>query len=415
MSSVDQSGFDNQLSGEWIDAAAATALLGVKRATLYAYVSRGLVRSMPGPDPRSRGRRYHRGDLGRLAARAGARRGHAPVAAAALQWGDPVLDTEITEITSAGPRYRGQLAVDRIRAGDRFESIAELLWTGDAGPWPVCRAMAPVRAARAGAIAAMSVLVPLLAAGDRDRHGAGAAAERARGRALIAALAGCAADHIGRGRAPRSDGPIAERLLRGRRRRPTSAEIEAVEAALIAVADHGVAVSTFAARVAASAGADLYACVAAALAAVSGPAHGGACDRIEALAAACSSPRGAAAHIRRRIDVGDAVVGFGHPLYPGGDPRSPPLRRRARALGADPTLAAIARAARRAGRPEPAVDFALVELAAALGLPSGSAAALFAVGRAAGWIAHTLEQRAAGYLVRPRARYMARATAAAER
>ena len=390
---------------EWVSAAEAVEILGVKRATLYAYVSRGHVRSMPGPDRRSRGRRYHRGDLGRLAARAGARRGHAPVAAAALRWGEPVLDTSITEITDRGPRYRGRAAVDLIAERASFESVAAMLWDAG-GDWPVSRSRSPARAIQAGPIAAMSALVPLLAAGDRDRQGAGLAHELARARALIAALAGCAADHIAGGRAERIAGPIARRLIAARGRRFKALEIEAVDAALVAVADHGIAVSTFAARVSASAGADLYACVAAALAAFSGPEHGGACDRIEALAAGCRDARAARAEVRRRVDVGEALVGFGHPLYPSGDPRSPPLRRRAARFKTDPVLAAIARAARAAGRPEPAVDFALVELAAALGLRPGSATALFAVGRAAGWIAHVLEQRAAGYLVRPRARFV---------
>lgn len=403
MAKVDQSRFDNQQSDDrWIGAAEAAALLDVKRATLYAYVSRGRIRSTAGPDRRSRARRYHRGDVERLAARAGARRGHAAVAAGALRWGEPVLDTAITEISEDGPRYRGRLAVDLIDGGASFEEAAAILWEDSPDtPWPAPRRRAPASARDAGPIAAMAALVPLLAAGDRDRRGAAEPAELERGRRLIAALAGIAAEHIG---PERRAGSIAERLL-AHRRRPRAAEVDAVNAALIAVADHGIAVSTLCARVTASAGADLYACTSSALAAFSGPAHGGATDRIEAFAAGCASGRAARAAVRRIVDLGEPLAGFGHPLYPAGDPRSRPLRARARALGAPKVLAAIARAAGDFDRPAPAVDFALAELAAALRTPPGSAAALFAVGRAAGWVAHVLEQRRAGYLLRPRARF----------
>lgn len=402
MASIDQSGFDDQL---WIDAAEAAALLGVKRATLYAYVSRGHIRSTAGADRKSRRRRYHRGDVMRLAARAGARRGHAAVAAGALRWGEPVLDTAITEIAAGGPRYRGRAASELIDEGAGFEPAVAILWAaGDHGPWPTSQRRAPSAARRAGPVAAMAALVPLLAAADRDRRGAAESAELVRARALIAALAAVAADHIAGGRAAPRGGPIAARLL-AHRARPRARDVEAVDAALIAVADHGVAVSTFAARLAASAGADLYACVSAALAAFGGPAHGGATDRIEAFAAGCASARAARVRVRRAVDLGDPLPGFDHPLYPGGDPRSPPLRERAKEIGGDPILTAIARAARDFGRPAPTVDFALVELAAALGMPPGSAAALFAVGRSAGWVAHVLEQRRAGYLLRPRARF----------
>src|ERR671912_753006 len=92
----------------------AAELLGVKRETLYAYASRGLVRSEPGGP--GRGRLYNREDLERLKARHDARSGHGPVAAGALRWGEPVLESAITEVTPRGPRYRGQLATQLARS-----------------------------------------------------------------------------------------------------------------------------------------------------------------------------------------------------------------------------------------------------------------------------------------------------------
>ncbi|MGZ3426092.1 MAG: citrate synthase, partial [Polyangia bacterium] len=134
MPDVDQHGFDNQPA--WLSAAQACALLDVKRQTLYAYVSRGLVRRVRAPA----GARYARDDLARLRARHDARAGHGPVAAGALRWGEPVLESAITAIGGDGPRYRGRPALQLAADGVPFEAVAELLWT-DALPattpsWP---------------------------------------------------------------------------------------------------------------------------------------------------------------------------------------------------------------------------------------------------------------------------------------
>jgi citrate synthase len=187
----------------------------------------------------------------------------------------------------------------------------------------------------------------------------------------------------------------------------------ALDAALVTSADHELNASTFAVRVAASTGADLYACMAAGLAALSGPRHGGACDRIEALVAETGRPERAAEIVRERFRRGETVPGFGHPLYPDGDPRGRLLLDEARRLSGRPgpalrTLFALVEAMRRAEREAPTVDVGLVALSSALGLPGGTAAGLFAIGRTAGWIAHALEQRSAGFLLRPRARYIGR-------
>jgi citrate synthase len=168
-------------------------------------------------------------------------------------------------------------------------------------------------------------------------------------------------------------------------------------------------VSTFAARVAASANADPYASIGAGLAALSGPLHGAASDRVEALVAEVEAVGDAERVIHERIRRGDLVPGFGHTFYPGGDPRATVLIETARSVAGRSRTAAAAFATIdamvEAGRPAPNVDAALVALRAALGLPRGAAAGLFAVGRTAGWIAHILEQYAAGFLLRPRARF----------
>src|SRR3954452_23743551 len=91
--------------------------LRVKPETLYSYVSRGLIRRVAHTDGRSL---YAREDVERVRARSFARSGHGPVAASAVHWGEPILATQITEITSAGPRYRGELATGLALSGRGF-------------------------------------------------------------------------------------------------------------------------------------------------------------------------------------------------------------------------------------------------------------------------------------------------------
>ena len=429
----------NEAGHELVSAREAAAILDVKLATLYAYVSRGLVRSVAGPNGRPR--RYQRSDIERLAARRDARRGHGAVAAGALRWGEPVLDSSITEITTAGHRYRGHNALE-LAANHTFEEIAGLLWTGawtgasppssstpgpqnsrkPGPPWreapdlEALRRMASVLPSDTPPIATLAALLPLMAALDLDRHLAGPRSH-ARARTILVT----AASALDPGATAITDRePIASRLLvalaapsktgsRLRSSRRWRRKVRAVDQALILAADHELNVSAFAVRVAASAGSDLYACISAGLAALSGPRHGGMCDRVEALVQECGQPERAREVIRERTRRGDEVPELGHPLYPDGDPRGRELLATAREIAprnrqvriAD----ALARALARAGHQPATIDLGLVALAAALGMRPGSAPALFAVGRIAGWIAHTFEQRDAGFLLRPRARY----------
>ncbi len=163
---------------------------------------------------------------------------------------------------------------------------------------------------------------------------------------------------------------------------------------------------------AASTGADLYACVEAALAALAGPWHGGAASRVEALVAEIGRPEDALRVVHERARRGDPVEGFAHPLYPAGDPRGAMLLDLARGLAPrSPRVAtclALVEAMEQGGSSGATLDLGLVALCAALGLREGAAVGLFAVARCAGWVAHALEQYEAGYLLRPRARYLER-------
>jgi citrate synthase len=404
---VDQRRIDNQ---PYVDARTASRFLGIQVRTLYAYVSRGLVRSMPGA--RGRPRLYAQADLERLKARSDARSGHGAVAAGALRWGEPVLDSAITEITPRGPRYRGRLAVDLV--GERFEHVAELLWSGYLPSAPVTWPRRALPLALLGKLVppgarpldAMPLVVDLLALADAQHNDDRADAFIARARAVIPLLAGTLAPDTARmARALAADrvATIAARALG-----LSDEAAEPINSALVLLADHELNASSFAARVAASTGAGVYACITAALATLSGPRHGTASELVAAFADTHPDTRAAARAAKRS---GELPPGFGHSLYPDGDPRAAPLLAMARdnlqgyARGGTQqrarTLLALADA-----MPGANVDVGLAAFVAALGVPPSTGPGFYAIARTAGWIAHALEQRAAGYLLRPRARYI---------
>ncbi|HEX6239372.1 MAG TPA: citrate/2-methylcitrate synthase, partial [Polyangiales bacterium] len=184
-----------------------------------------------------------------------------------------------------------------------------------------------------------------------------------------------------------------------------------LDRALILCADHELNVSTLAVRAAASAGADLYACVATGLHVLSGVHHGGVSARVEALLAMVARQGSAARVVGDLLSRGQAIPGFGHRLYPAGDPRCAALlylaeRARRRGSGRVNRVNELCDAMQAARQPAPNLDLGLCALSAALGLPRGSGGLIFAVGRLAGWVAHAFEQRAQAFILRPRARYV---------
>ena len=387
----------------WIDAAGAARLLGVKRETLYAYVSRGLVRTRPAESGRAH--LYQRDDLERLRARSQARAGHGATAASALRWGEPVLDSALTSIDERGPSYRGKLALDLV-GSHNFEAVAELLWTGRLPKARACfgpasfatplERLRSVLARDAGPLDALALVLALGATGDAPRS-------------LVRSLASAPA--LSRRDFERSlcAESVAEAALLAVGGAPSRAGIRALDEALILCADHELNPSSFAARVAASVGASLGKSALAAVATFTGPLHGGACEQIERFVLRLSRPEDAIRAVSGELEAGGSVPGFGHPLYPKGDPRAIPLLDRARELAPSServrALFAVVDAMALAEKARPTLDAGLVALGFALDLPPGAASGLFAIGRSAGWIAHALEQREAGFVLRPRARY----------
>ncbi len=401
-----------------LSAGEAARLLGVKLPTLYAYVSRGLLRSLAG-DGAGRARRYLRSDVEGLRAR---QRGAA--AARALAWGEPVLDSSITALTPRGPAYRGRPALELARGGVTFEAAAELLWTGalpdpalrwfEPGTPPDWRAIARLLPRDASRTSCAIALVSVAGAQDRHRHDQRPEAVLPRARRLTRLLACALALPAMPERAAEawSEPSIARAVLRAHGVRPRERAAAAVDRWLLISADHELNASTFAARVAASTDADLYAAVLAGLAAFSGPLHGAASDRAEALLAEIARHEDAERVVRERARRGERMPGFGHPFYreTGGDPRAKLLLEEAWELNGRSQevkhVNALISAMELAGKPQPNVDIGSVALRAALGLPAGAASGVFAVGRSAGWTAHVLEQYTSGRPLRPRARYL---------
>jgi len=176
---------------------------------------------------------------------------------------------------------------------------------------------------------------------------------------------------------------------------------------LVLLADHELNASAFVARCVASTGATPYAVVSAALGALSGRRHGGQSARAEALFDEIGDSADPLPVMAARLARGDDVPGTGHPLYPDGDPRARAIIEAIARTRPDSgaRIAAAASAAKRLTGQHPNVDFALGAAVTSLGVPNGSALALFLVGRTVGWIAHAIEQYESGVLIRPRARY----------
>ena len=408
---------------EWIGAGEAARRLGIKPATLYSYVSRGVLRRRAGEDGRSS--LFDAGEVESLARRGRPRHPGA---------GEFVIESALTEITSDRTCYRG-LDITALAARYELEDAAWLLWTGelsgrDRSPWRATEAA--LRAGRAAQAALppgtlplerFGVIVPALAAADPLRLQLDPPAVIAAGQAIMAGLVDClpAAGAPGvaaaGGTSPggsTSPGPgdasLTERLWAKLCPGPPDEGLKgALRVALVLLADHELAASTFAARVAASVRADPYAVVATGLGAAGGALHGGASLGVEAMLAAAAGPQDVTRAVGSLLRRGERIPGFGHFVYRAGDPRAAFLLGEIRARAPGSARLAVADALVREvvgrGLPTPNIDFALAVLASVAGMVPGAAEAVFAVARTAGWIGHALEEYARHAPLRPRARY----------
>src|SRR5919202_2765314 len=395
--------------GRYLTARRAAEELGISVGTLYAYVSRGMIRS-EAVGGSGRSRRYRAEDVWKLKERKERRRDPDRVVGEALHWGTPIMESAITLITDDRLYYRGRDAV-ALAAGSTIEEVAALIWTGDPSRSaelfpPEPPELAPrIRAALEDAlppIEAFQVSLSLASAEDAAAYDLRPAAVVRTGARILRLMVSVAAA----GAAARG---IAETLGRGWSLYDPGAKT-LLDAGLVLCADHELPVSTFVVRWVASSEATPYAVVVAGLSAAGGVKHGGQPELVEAFlreAEAVGDARGA---ISRRLRRGERIPGFGHSLYPRGDPRGAELLRLTSAAYPDSPAVefcgAVADEALKLMGERPTVDFGLVTLARGPGVPPGGAVALFALGRTVGWIGHAIEQYEGGTLIRPRARYV---------
>ena len=413
---------------DYLTAAEAARRLGVKPATLYAYVSRGVLSRVRAPDGRTS--LFGAEEVEQLARRGRPRR---PAGVA-----DITVESAITEITGDSLRFRG-LDATRLAVSRTFEEVAELLWTGEfpsgrasgREPWRARpAALAAGRAAQAALPAGtlplerLQVIVPAMATTDPLRLQLDRPAVIAAGQNIIAGMVDCLPGDVTSAAGEPVAGRLWSRLCAGNepgngpghgQGRPAPGLMRALSAALVLLADHELAASTLAARAAASVRADPYAVVGTGLGAMSGALHGGASLGAETLMAAARGPEDVPRVVAELLRRGEKVPGFGHFVYRGGDPRAILLLDLVRRVAPKSRQLAVADAVfaevRHKSLPEPNIDFAIATLVRVAGMVRGAGEAIFAVARTAGWIAHALEAYSGPGPLRPRAVYTGRPAA----
>jgi citrate synthase len=383
-----------------LSSAEAARYLGVSRQTLYAYVSRGWVRSEAGDSSRSR--RYNRLDLERLRQRKEVRSEPTKKLTTALSWGVPLLETELTLIDEGQLYYRGRSAIELARS-ERFSSVVQWFWNQDQ-PFQLLTDGTGFKNPRPRSLPLGEFQRYLLELSDRDVGGYDLSVPNAlsTGWRIMELFLQClvrrsdvrledATEQLQKAWAPKS--PDLDELL---------------NAALILCMDHELNASSFTARVVASAESSLYEVVLAGLCALRGHRHGGMsllCYQLMTDLESTNTLRTTLVEWQREKGF---VPGFGHPLYPTGDVRAKALLQMLKKTRVGQGQAKVVAQAVQVLRKPPTIDLALAALARAYGLPASSPFTIFALGRIAGWIGHAIEQHRQGGLIRPRARYIGR-------
>jgi citrate synthase len=404
----------------------AARRLGIKVATLYAYVSRGQLTSHPGPSGRRR--LFDMDEVERLARRS--RQGKT------VETRMVTITTGITQLTDDGPVYRGRPATG-LATTTAYEAVAELLWAGSGesgtddavigrsdGREGSREGWTPLRLGPTPDIGSWDRLTwAVLMSGALDPIRADLRPEavtRAARRVMASMVdvlppAGGGPARGGEAHTPLrlDDGTVVDNSIAGRLAlrlspAPTAALVREVNAALVLLADHELATSTVAVRVAASTRADLYHSLLAGLATLSGPLHGGASQLAYSLLVEAER-HGVGRALDDTLRWQGVLPGFGHSVYKSGDARFTVLIGLFEQLGSPEQVELVDSLVRLAADhtiPLPNVDLALAAVAWATGMPPDAGRTLFAVARVAGWAAHYLEELGEKPLrYRPRAVY----------
>lgn len=371
----------------YVGAAEAARVLGVQRSTLYAYVSRGVIERRVAVDGRTS--LY---DLDAVEALAGKARKRDTEPRPSL---DVQIVTGITTLDESGVRYRDRDVAELARTC-AYEQVAELLWSGnlpDDATWPAPTSSDVRLASKVGSAVGVSGVPALVAVSSAlGVHHPGddppAAARRLLDLTPVVLRKGALAEVT-------IDGGLATRLAAAwRGPKPVDDTlVTAINRALVLLADHELATSTLAVRVAGSTWPGPYAAFAAGLATVQGVLHGGAARQAHDLLVECEQI-GAEEAVLRRLHERERLPGFGHQIYVGDDPRLAPLLEAVstlpdphgrRDIVEDLLAATGVRMTRR-----PNVDLGLAALTFVGDLPADIP--IFAVARIAGFAAHLIEE-----------------------
>lgn len=373
----------------WISMEEACRLLGVRTQTLYAYASRGKVEVAPDPQD-SRRSLYRAEDVRALVKRKQDGRKPATLASNAMFGSEPSIPTAICTFVRGRPCYRGQDAVELAQSAT-LEEVTRLLWnTGQPVRFGAAEAAAVDR--QPGRVSAFRLLATLAATGHSTRGRVERVLhEEAQG--LVGQLA-CAF-----GASRQADSPLHLRFAKGWGLSVRAAEL--LRRAMVLLADHELTSSAFTTRIAASTGASLPACLLAGLATFSGPLHGDASGRVRSLLEEVDR-LGHDVVVERYLAAGQAIPGFGHHLYPDGDPRAAALLEHFEPPRAIDQF--MARVEALTGL-KPNIDLVLAAMVARHRLQGDAAFAMFATARSTGLMAHAMEQLSEPQVIRPRGRY----------
>ena len=402
-------------SKRYLSAKEAARMLDISVSTLYAYVSRGLIRSEQSSEGK-RQKRYYAEDVEKLLARKDGRRNPESLAKDALHWGAPVMDSAITLIDGGNLYYRGH-NMQKLARENTVEEVASLIWLDDisqseslfdldvyisAQKYEMMLIHMGMIGAELTPLQELLTFLPSASADDMTAYDLRSSAVAQTGarimRLMVSVIAGDVPENIS----------MPEMLQYGWCP-DDDKSIPLLNAALIVTADHELNASSFSARVVASAGATPYGAVIAGLSALQGVKHGGYTERVEALLNEATSPDKIQDVMLARLRRGESIPGFGHKLYAESDPRAVVLYDMlAESYGDTPEFQFIKKAVDVVDDligEFPSIDTMLVAVSRVLKLPQGSALALFALGRTIGWIGHAIEQYETDRLIRPRARY----------
>ncbi|WP_092137977.1 citrate synthase family protein [Cupriavidus sp. YR651] len=370
----------------WITMDEVCSRLGVRPQTIYAYVSRGKLEAVSDPADTRRSL-YRADDVANLAKRKQAGRKHETLATNTLFGAEPSIPTALSTFLRERLYYRGQDAVT-LAGSASLEEVAQLLWNAE----QAVDFSSSARIAKPGRVAAFTGLAALAATGH-STHGRMTRVLHLECQSLVGQLANAFGAHTGQQ-------PLHLRFAQGWKQSPQVADL--LRTAMVLLVDHELTSSAFAARIAASTGASLPACLLSGLTTLSGPLHGDASGRVKALFNELER-QGEDQVIAHHLSTGLPLAGFGHHLYPEGDPRATTLL----ALFDPPEVIArfIEKATRLTGL-QPNIDVALAALVTHCGLPEDAAFGMFATARSIGLLAHSLEQLGVGQVIRPRGRYV---------